>query len=254
LRFLIALIFAGLLLLPSPVSAYDPGEGPEIHCPPQWPDCRWEPGIYGYWWHGYQVPGLVSIQSWLTPAPLWSKGGALYYAPHIMEATAAVRGMSLDGYVDGVAVPGCADLGQRVWLKRPGHTWEGPFLVVDCAARNDMYGQIMAFGEMVEVGFDTALRWGMAAWVGYDWVSIRPKIRDVEMSKVPPALLWRCDGPTDFATWWQANVIFTDTPREATSSEIMQAIEQSDAFQQWQQRCAQGQIRRPLRKSRHEPE
>jgi hypothetical protein len=91
-----------------------------------------------------------------------------------MEATAAARGLSLDGFVDGVSGTTCADLGLTYWIKGP-LGWEGPFLVVDCASRADLYGVIVHRDEVVEVGWETAYRWGMQTG---GW--------DVVVSKYPP--------------------------------------------------------------------
>jgi hypothetical protein len=123
----------------------------------------------GTWLYGgYQwvdgvtwVPGLISMETWFTPAPEHSRGAAVFYGPGMMEGTARWRGMDLSNYLGGVALMSPADIGQTVWLKRPGEAWEGPYLVVDCAARQDMWPVIMARGEVVEVDFDTATRWGM---------------------------------------------------------------------------------------------
>jgi hypothetical protein len=90
-------------------------------------------------------------------------GVAKYYAPGVMERVARTRGMALAGYVDGVALLPCEHVGREAWLVRPG-SWppvvEGPFLVVDCAASRH-YSWRVAEGDVVEVGWETARRWGM---------------------------------------------------------------------------------------------
>jgi hypothetical protein len=155
----------------------------------------------GYWWsYGGSlptwVPGMVSIETWFLPAPLYAEGRAAYYAPHVMEATAEYRGLSLEGYVDGVSLMSPADIGLEVWLRPPGGEWEGPFLVVDCARKNDIWPIVAVRGELVEVGWRTAERWGM-----------KGPLQDVQVSKWPPAAL--VAEPEDFREWWKERAEFT---------------------------------------------
>ena len=98
-----------------------------------------------------------------------------------------------------------ADIGTQVWLKRPGYSWEGPFLVVDCAAHGDIYPIIKYRKEIVEVGWKTAQRWQMVFSNGdvKDWT-----VEGVEMSKVPPSDLRGT--AINYVRWWLANVKFGD--------------------------------------------
>jgi len=156
----------------------------------------------GYWWtYGGSlptwVPGMVSIETWFLPAPLYTEGRAAYYASGVMEATAEYRGFSLAEYVDGVSLMSPADIGLEVWLKPPAGEWEGPFLVVDCARKADIWPIIMGRNEVVEVGWTTAQRWGM-----------RGPLEGVRVSKWPPADLGDAR-PDDFRTWWGERAKFT---------------------------------------------
>lgn len=126
-----------------------------------YPECNDDNLENGYWWRDYWIPGYPSIEAWYTSAPIWFYGKALRYDPGVMEATAEYRSMSLDGYLDGVALMSPADIGEEVWLKIPVGNWEGPYLVVDCAARGDIWATVLHFGNTIEVGYNTALRWGM---------------------------------------------------------------------------------------------
>lgn len=142
---------------------------------------------------------LVTYETWMTGHPMYTKGAATFYAPGVMEATAHVRGMSLDGYVDGVSLMSPVDIGQEVWIKYNG-IWEGPFLSVDTAQQNHMCQAIQTRGEVIEVGYKTANRWGMT-----DWPKIHLWKVDVEVSLVPPDYLdkHRID-VVDFPRWWTA--------------------------------------------------
>lgn len=154
------------------------------------PQCDDNYSINGYWWFGYWVPGLISFETQLMPTPPVVMGTATFYAPEVMEATANIRDLSLDGYIGGVSTLVAGNIGMKVWLKRPDSVWEGPFLVVDCSRRNDIYGHVNYMGLAVEVDFDTAVRWGMARYGGPDndgrWTAIKPRIDNVIVSKYPP--------------------------------------------------------------------
>ena len=127
------------------------------------PECNDNNLFNGYHWRGEGwVPGMITRGTHLLQAPPYTKGWAVYYAKGVMEATARYWGYDLSGYVDGVAMMSCADIGQTIWIHRLfAEDWEGPFLVVDCAELDDMYPIVMFRGEVIEVGFETAKRWGI---------------------------------------------------------------------------------------------
>jgi hypothetical protein len=136
--------------------------------------------------------------------------------------------MPLDGYLDGVALMSPADIGATVWLRRPGHEWEGPYLVVDTAARIDAYSVVTHRREIVEVGFQTALRWGMVeggenGWHTHEWI-----VPDVEVLKAESLPAWADDHvdsgpisylrrvlrgataiPLNYPDWYEAMVEFS---------------------------------------------
>jgi len=163
-----------------------------------WPKCDDGNPINGYWWphDNIWVPGLITTETWFTPSPDYFWGKAVYYAPGVMEATAAWREFSLDDYVGGVSLMSPADIGDEVWIRPSygkdfwGTGWEGPFLVVDCARKGDMWPVIMNRWEAVELDYKTALRWGI---VNNDWGS---SMRFVQVSKVDPMEL-------DNIEWWE---------------------------------------------------
>jgi hypothetical protein len=151
------------------------------------------------------VPGLISDDAWRTPAPRLTVGRAVFYAPGVMEAQAPYRGLSLEGYVDGVSLMSPADIGETVWLWRPGDAeWEGPFLDLDCSMRADMYVNVIVNREVVEVGFETAERWGMAHHLAESpWYHVhrwRIETVMVYIGERPPDL--RYVMPVDYAAWF----------------------------------------------------
>jgi hypothetical protein len=142
---------------------------------------------------------LVAVSIWMTPAPVYSTGSAVWYAPGIMEAQFVYRGWDRSAYVDGVALMSPADLGKTVWLRRPGHVdWEGPFLSVDCAMRGDMAGIILDRHEVVEVGWRTAARWGLGPHDG-GW-----RLDGVEVLVDPAGPIWWA--PVEYEEWFRSLV------------------------------------------------
>jgi hypothetical protein len=158
---------------------------------------------------GQCVPGLITNETWWTAQPEHVKGKAVWYAPNIMEATAEWRGMSLEGFAGGVALMSPAEMGEVVWLKRPGFSWEGPFLVVDASARVHMWVTVTHIGEVVEVDWNTARRWGMVSGSEGSYTVNEWMIRDVEVWKgaLPPA-----EGAVavDYPAWFETNVLRFD--------------------------------------------
>lgn len=127
---------------------------------------------------------MISEETWLSPMPDYVVGNATFYSPYLMEATARYRGMSLAGYVDGVSLFSPADIGEVVWIRLPGEAlWEGPYLVVDCAQQNHMYAAVVHKGEVVEVSWRTARRWGLIEGGRI----IQHRLDGVEVSKLRPS-------------------------------------------------------------------
>lgn len=116
---------------------------------------------------GFCVPGLVTNEVWFTKSLDYVYGTAVFYSPGMMKATARWRGMYNEAYrgeyLGGVATTSPADIGETLWIRREGHEWEGPYLVVDCSRRADVYTHIAINQQVVEVDFNTALRWGMVS-------------------------------------------------------------------------------------------
>lgn len=146
----------------------------------------------GYWWYDGWVPGLPSYDSWFMIMPPLTIGDATWYAYGVMEATARYRGYDLEPYVGGVALTTCAHLGQPIWIKPLLREWEGPYLVVDCARQNDIYGQTQFRHEVVELDYQTAQRWMQEYW-GWDSMWSFPS---TIVSFVPPDLV-----RGDFCIW-----------------------------------------------------
>ena len=160
----------------------------------QGPECD-NGNVYdGYWWRvsnpPYWVPVYPTEEQHFMRLPAYIMGKAVYYNFGLMEATARVRGLSLGGYVGGVALMSCGHTGESVWILRPGHDAEGPFRVVDCPRRGDMWPVTVFRGEVVEVDWRTWQRWGVDGAV----------VRDVVVAfRAPPYL--QSEGP-GLVPWW----------------------------------------------------
>ncbi len=96
------------------------------------------------------------------PSPLPLHGLAMYYNPGIMREVVAYRlqRAQIDpcpecvGYV---ALLRRGDLNRKVWILWPDGTVEGPFLVVDVAARHHV-SSLLKRGWAIDVDYKTALR------------------------------------------------------------------------------------------------
>lgn len=159
----------------------------------------------GYIWQNeYCIPHYLTLETWFEPAPAYSKGNLVFYSPGMMEATAEYHDLSLEGYLDGVALMSPADIGKEVWIK-VGKEWKGPYLSVDCANIRDMYGVIASRGEVIEVGFQTALDLGMV--YDYDYHFGTYKTREAVKKDVE---IWIGDLPetvhryksVNYRDWW----------------------------------------------------
>lgn len=163
--------------------------------------------IDGYWWRGSWIPGLPTYESQFLELPDLFSGIAVFYGPNVMEGTAEYRGLSLDNYLGGVALPTCSGIGSPVWIKRIEKEWEGPYLVVDCAQRNDLYGVAVIRAEAVEVDFNTAVRWGMAEqYLDYSWGILKWN-EDVIVSKYPPNCI--LGDPVNLKEWIEPRIEYS---------------------------------------------
>lgn len=161
---------------------------------------------------GYCVPGLVTNETWFTRSPQYVYGSAVWYAPGMMEATARWRSPEMyklayrsGQYKGGVAVPSPANIGDTVWIRRAGGDWDGPYLVVDCSRRADMFSQIMYNQQVVEVDFNTAVAWGLAEGDWQDWKMIKGKEETVELwygTERPRDYQHYIEPPIFFARYW----------------------------------------------------
>jgi len=199
-----------------------PDQGYQGHVVPEAVDDGIEYNGWHYGLNNKWIPGMPSFASQFMVAPDLFMGDVWPYGPGVMEGTAEYNGLSLDNVVDGVALMTCADHGGLVWLKRPRYEWEGPFKVVDCARRNDIYNTTVHRDEAVEVGFETAVRWGMSTkpeLINGEWVQYWTQgiVHDVIVSKIPPDQLSGDEEIVDYSEWFLDRVTFDefDTNQEA---------------------------------------
>lgn len=151
------------------------------------------------------IPGMITEGSWNIPHPAHSYGSAVWYAMGVMRATAHARGYSLDGYLDGVSLLSPADLGETVWMRQAGGKWEGPYLVVDCTQINHHFAAAYYQKEVVEIGWDTAIKWGMVDAAGnkIEWSRL-----NVEVYKGIDEPSADIGFPVYYPDWWLNQVTF----------------------------------------------
>jgi len=140
---------------------------------------------------------LITLAQWMTPAPIYSRGGAVWYAPGVMEANCQYRGYDMDRFEDGVAMMSPSDLGKTVWLRPLGQDWQGPFIVCDCGVRGQVYEMVTVRGEVVEVGWSTAERWGMGPFDGGWKTEVEVFVGDKE-----PSVGLDFVEPIDYVDWF----------------------------------------------------
>jgi hypothetical protein len=118
---------------------------------------------------------LAAASGWLSPTEEIELEGTAKIHNWIAD-TAEYRGYDLDGYAGGVALMAYGDLGREVWVAVDGD-WHGPFLSVDCAAR-DHYDGRMEKGDVIEI----SRRWWEKLELPLDLVEVRVRF-------APPPLL-----------------------------------------------------------------
>ena len=99
------------------------------------------------------------------PSPLPIQGLATYYNPGVMDYVQDYRLQAGDidacpECVGSVALLRAGDIGRKVWLQPPGGDPVGPFLVVDCARRQDV-APLLQRNWVVDVSYEVGRNWGM---------------------------------------------------------------------------------------------
>jgi hypothetical protein len=129
---------------------------------------------------GHGVPG----QTWQTLSPGYKersilpvRGFTTYYNPGVMEEVLTYRLTVGDVQpcpecIGHVALIREGDIGRKVWLQLDATTYEGPFLVIDCAHTWDV-ASLVRQGWGIDLDYQTAERWGF-------------KVRHVNILDAPP--------------------------------------------------------------------
>ena len=159
--------------------------------------------------YGYFYPSLITPESAQRKMPDYVKGDVTWVNPHRMEDTAVVNNIDLSPFKDGIALMSCSDIGETVWLKRPDHNWDGPFVVADCANPRHMFAAICYKGEVAELGFKTAVEWGLATYENEKVGIIHHVVLNVEVARSAGAPN-TSGAPTDYREWWLSNLTFVN--------------------------------------------
>ncbi len=98
-------------------------------------------------------------------SPLPQTGLATYYAPGMMEYVEGYRQTqgqlpACPECVGTVALLRAGDIGRKVWLQQTDGERVGPFLVIDCARRQDV-APLVARDWVVDVSYELGQAWGM---------------------------------------------------------------------------------------------
>jgi hypothetical protein len=98
-------------------------------------------------------------------SPLPQTGLATFYAPGMMEYVEGYRQTqgqlpACPECVGTVALLRAGDIGRKVWLQQSDGERVGPFLVIDCARRQDV-DPLVARDWVVDVSYELGQAWGM---------------------------------------------------------------------------------------------
>lgn len=188
---------------------------------PDWEQfCRREE----YFW----IPGLLTYESQFIRTPDLTIGKVYGYEANLMEHTAMFHELKIDSVRDGIALPFCSEIGGYVWVKRPYNSdiagtgvWEGPFRVVDCGGVLDLYNVVVHRREVAEVGFQTAIDWGMVKNLSQTGEStwdkswdMRSWYTDIMVSKINPKYLPDDLEPVILSNWFAERATFYETQEE----------------------------------------
>lgn len=176
-------------------------------------------GYEDHW--GNKVPGLITNDTWMSPMPTHVSGKAVFYGPYAMEATAEFRGIDYEteGCIGGISLMSPYNIGDKAWVQI-NQVWFGPFCVVDCAKRGDMYSIVVYREEIVELNFDFAQSMGMVSehnngsYEVYNWyldaqvlVNVPPEIYFSANPQKPIAYKDYFLNTLEFATGFEPRVI-----------------------------------------------
>ena len=105
------------------------------------------------------------VPGYWEQSPLPQTGLATYYAPGMMEYVAGYRQTqgqlpACPECVGTVALLRAGDIGRKVWLQASDGERVGPFLVIDCARRQDV-APLVARGWAVDVSYELGQAWRM---------------------------------------------------------------------------------------------
>jgi hypothetical protein len=108
---------------------------------------------------GYCNPGVLTEHSLNIQLPRDYYGALSSYSEGVMEGIEQREGVNPGR---GVALMSCGSLGRTVWLRLPGHGWDGPFVAVDCSAPNHRFYHVIVYDLAVEIGWTAAQRLGVS--------------------------------------------------------------------------------------------
>lgn len=183
-------------------------------------------GYVDHW--GGEVPGIITNTTWMSPMPTHVNGKMVFYGPYAMDATAEYRNINyeIEGCIGGIALMSPYNIGDKAWVEVKGR-WYGPFCVVDCARRGDMYSIVVHREEVAEVDFEFAQEIGMVSeniggsYEVYQWY-------------VPVNLLVNVDPDTYFRTNPEKPTIYRDY--------FLENVEFATSLPRWVMTLVEGEV------------
>lgn len=154
---------------------------------------------------GNRVPFYINNDSWMIGMPEHVSGKMAFYGIYSMDATARFRGIDYEEMgcpMGGISLMSPIDIGQLAYIK-VDNEWYGPFCVVDCAKRGDMYSIVVYRDEVVEVNFEFAETLGMVERRGDSYI-VREwyKYAEVYVPSANHPLQFPTRSPINFDEYW----------------------------------------------------
>ena len=157
----------------------------------------------GYCVDGYWTPGLITDETYRERPPMHTVTRALYQRKGLIEQTAEIRKLTMDGVEGYISLLSPTVLGWTVWIRPLGEREWVATRNVDGADRAHVYFHTVTMGSGLELSYELAERFDNINWVNPDGTRYRQF--EVCLSADAPEI--ECAGdPIDFTGWFLDNV------------------------------------------------
>lgn len=124
--------------------------------------------VNGYCYDGYAIPGLVSRTTYNAVQPTHSSTRALYQAEGVIDETARLNGMTMDGVEGYVSLMSPSMAGWKLFIRRDAQSEWIAVRNVDSVKREHMYFHLVNEESGIELSYELADRLGVITQVNAD--------------------------------------------------------------------------------------